>query len=84
MLQDYPVTQQTGMNEHWLGVFDEHNVQFLALNPYSDSDLVKLLRSRSGWTVDFEDGEVVIFVRTGIAEVHNSHARTHEGTQVSA
>jgi hypothetical protein len=67
MLQDHSVAQETGLNKRWLGLLDEYGVQFLALDLHSDSGLVELIRSQPGWTVDFEDGEGVLFARTGIA-----------------
>jgi hypothetical protein len=60
--------ERTGANEHWLGIFEKYDVQFLVLNRHDDSDLLKLFRSQPGWTVDFEDGEAVIFVRADTAQ----------------
>jgi len=84
MLQDHSVAQETSVTEDWLGVLDEHGVQFVALDLHSDSDLVKLFRSQPGWTVDFKDGEAVLFVRADIAQVHNSRARTHDDARGAA
>ena len=67
MLQNYSVEQETGVNVDWLGVFEEHGVEFIALDLHGDSDLVNLCRSQPRWTVDFEDGEAVIFVRADTA-----------------
>ena len=51
----------------WANELDEHSVQAAALDAGADSDLISLLRSRSEWTVDFDDGETVILVRRGDA-----------------
>jgi len=84
MLQDHSIAQETGMNEYWPGLLDEHDVQFLVLDRHSDSDLLNLFRSQPGWAVDFEDEEAVIFVRADIARMHNSRARTHDDAWVAA
>ena len=51
----------------WLKMLDDYGVQFLALDLESDSWLIKLAQSRPEWVVDFQDGESVLFVRTGVA-----------------
>lgn len=58
-----PHLRETDTAEDWLRVFNEYDVQFLVLDPCSDSDMVKLVRSQPGWRVDFEDGEAIIFAR---------------------
>jgi len=76
MLQNYHVTQAERQSiEDWPRVFDEYGVQFLILDRHDDNDLLSLFRSQSGWVVDFEDEEAVIFVRADIAQVYNSRAR---------
>ena len=47
----------------WLALFEQENVQFVILDRRIDSDLVRMLRRRRGWMVDFEDKESVIFMR---------------------
>ena len=83
MLQDHSVAQGAAMNEDWLVVLDEYGVQFLILDRHDDSDLLKLFQSQPGWTVDFKDGQAVIFVRADIAQVHNSRAQTHDDAQIA-
>ena len=63
MLQNSSVAEETGMNEDWSAMLEEHSVRFLVLDPHSDGNLVKLFRSQPGWTVDFEDREAIIFIR---------------------
>ncbi|MEA3339979.1 MAG: hypothetical protein U9R15_08440 [Chloroflexota bacterium] len=71
MLQNHSITQETGMNGDWVGMLDEHDVQFLVLDRYSDGDLLKLFGSHPGWTVDFKDRETVLFVRADIPQSTN-------------
>ena len=65
MMQNHSIMQGIGASEHWLGLLDEHDVQFLALDVRDDSNLVKLFRSQPKWIVDFEDHEAVLFIRSG-------------------
>jgi len=66
MSQNHFVAQETDTGKDWRGAFDEHDVQFLVLDRHSDSDLLSIFRSQSGWTVDFEDEEAVIFGRISL------------------
>jgi hypothetical protein len=56
--------ERTDANENWLKVLEEHSVQFLVLDPHTDSELLGLFRAQPGWAVDFEDKEAIIFART--------------------
>jgi hypothetical protein len=47
----------------WPALFEQENVRFVILDWRTDSDLVRMLRRRQGWMVDFEDKESVIFMR---------------------
>jgi hypothetical protein len=49
--------------EHWLAALDTYGVRFLILDKERDGSLLDLVRSRPGWTVDFEDTESVLFTR---------------------
>jgi hypothetical protein len=69
MLQNRSVAQETGLNEDWPAVLDEHGAQFLVLDLHRDSDLVKLFRSQPGWIVDFEDKDAILFARTDTAQL---------------
>ena len=68
MLQNHAFAQGTGVTEDWSAVLDEHDVRFLVLDRHDDSDLLKLFRSQPAWTVDFEDGEAIIFARADTAQ----------------
>lgn len=47
--------------DHWLRLFEKEQVQFIVLNRRDDDDLVKAIHAQPGWSVDFEDGQAVIF-----------------------
>jgi hypothetical protein len=53
--------REAEMNARWLREIDAHNVEFVILDPYGDSDLVEIFRHQPAWAVDFEDEEAVIF-----------------------
>jgi len=59
--------QEPGVNQDWVGVFDEYGVEFVLLDRQDDGGLVEILRTEPAWQVDLEDGEVVIFVRADVA-----------------
>jgi hypothetical protein len=44
-------------------MLDQHGVQFLVLDPLTDGELLRLVRSRPGWSVDFDDGKAVVLAR---------------------
>jgi hypothetical protein len=58
--------ERTGENEDWLKILEEYGVEFLVLDPHTDSELLGLFRSQPGWAIDFEDREAIIFARTEI------------------
>jgi len=82
--QGHSVVQQDDVNQDWSAVLDEHGVQFLALDCHSDSGLLSLFRSQPGWTIDFEDEEAAIFVRTGTVPMQGNQARTPDDAWVVA
>ena len=84
MPQDHSAVQQNDVNQDWSAVLNEQGVQLLVLDRHSDSGLLSLFRSQPGWTIDFEDEEAAIFVRTGIVPVQGSQARTPDDAWVVA
>ena len=52
-----------GRLDRSLAALDTYGVQFLILDKERDGSLLQLVRSRPGWTVDFEDTESVLFTR---------------------
>jgi hypothetical protein len=71
--------QDSGANANWRRVLDAHQVRFLVLNLDSEDDMVRFFRSQAGWSVDFEDGESIIFVRDDADRVLDSRRRILEG-----
>jgi hypothetical protein len=63
MSREQAPTRRYGRLERWLVALDTHGVQFLILDKERDGTLLQLVRSRPGWTVDFEDNESVLFTR---------------------
>ena len=63
MSREQAPTQGNSRLEGWLTALDSYGVQFLILDKERDRPLLKLVRSRPGWTVDFEDRESVLFTR---------------------
>jgi len=61
--RDQAPARRSGRLESWLTALDTHGVQFLILDKQRDRRLLKLVRSRPGWAVDFEDRESVLFTR---------------------
>lgn len=51
------------VNDNWSHVLEKHGIQFVVLSRSQDKKLVKALRFRPGWLVDFEDQNTVIFAR---------------------
>ena len=84
MPQDHSAAQQKDADQDWLAVLNAHDVQFLALDRHSDSGLLSLFRSQPGWTIDFEDEEAAILVRTVIVPMQGSQARTPDDARVVA
>jgi hypothetical protein len=62
MPQERSTAQGADWEREWLSALEKSGVQFLVLDRHSDSELLERLRSRPGWTVDYKDGEAVIFV----------------------
>ena len=84
MLPGHSAAREIDTSQDWSRVLVEHGVECLVLDRHGDRDLLDFFRSQPGWTVDFEDGEAAIFVRTDIAQVHSSFARPRDGVEVAA
>jgi hypothetical protein len=48
----------------WLATFEQYDVNYLALDPDQDRELIQLLQTRPEWTLDFRDRQGVLFVRS--------------------
>jgi hypothetical protein len=64
MFREQAPTRRLGRLERSLATLDTYGVQFLILDKERDRTLLQLVRSRPGWTVDFEDTESVLFARS--------------------
>ena len=58
-------TEKKKMGKNWLDWLEDQKVQLVVLDPQDDGDMIKTLRSRSGWDIDADDEELIIFTRTG-------------------
>lgn len=67
-------TWRYGRLERWLAALDTYDVQFLILDKKRDATLLQLVRSRPGWTVDFEDNEAVLFTRIRVPQAARAAA----------
>lgn len=68
MPQDTSATQMQGRSESGLEGLDVFGVQFLVVDARRDSDLLQAARTHPAWTIDFEDGESVLFARARMPE----------------
>lgn len=57
------MVKESDMSRDWPALFDNYGVQFIILDLQSDRDLVETIQSQTGWVVDFQDEEAVIFAR---------------------
>jgi hypothetical protein len=76
--------QGVSVNQSWLRMLDAYHVRFLVLNLHSEGDVVKLFRSQPGWSVDFEDGESIIFARAEATDPHSVTTQLHNDVPISA
>ena len=60
-----PVAQEPGWYDNWLSAFDALDVQFLILDAERDRKLLQHVQTHPRWTLDFSDGESVLYARTG-------------------
>lgn len=68
MLEARAPTQGYGRLERSLTALDTHGVRFLILDKERDGTLLQLVRSRPGWTIDFEDNASVLFARIRVPQ----------------
>ena len=78
MSREQAPTRRYGRLERWLATLDTQDVQFLILDKERDGMLLQLVRSRPGWTVDFEDSESMLFTRIRVPQRARA-AALHEG-----
>ena len=63
MLKVQSGAQQLGRYEKWLADLDRLGVHFLVLDAQRDRGLMQAAQSNAQWTIDFEDGQAVLFAR---------------------
>jgi hypothetical protein len=66
---------ETDLYECWVRALNEHDVQYLVLNPHSKRDVVEFFRTHPVWEVDFEDEDMIIFVRDDRLNKQQIHDR---------
>jgi hypothetical protein len=75
MSQEQAPTRTAGPRDPWLAVLDTYSVRFLVVDKRRDGALLELVRSRSGWGIDFEDEESALFTRVRVADGAGTTAR---------
>lgn len=58
-------TGKTRVDESWLDLLDDYDVQWVILDPHDDSDVAETIRSQPGWDIDTDDDNLIIFTRAG-------------------
>lgn len=68
MSRDQAPHKSNNGQARWLTVLEMFDAQFLILDKQRDSKLLGQVRSRSGWSVDFEDQDSVLYTRVQVPE----------------
>jgi hypothetical protein len=69
-----PYVHGSGLHTaHWPGLLEELDVRFLVLDLDLDAELLEVFQERSGWVIDYEDGQAVLLAWTNIARNTTSH-----------
>lgn len=84
MSNEHVDTQSIGPDERWPAILDRYGVQFLVLDIDRDSDLLQVIRTQPGWTVDFKDSASVVFARAGAARALEEPGGAHQGARLAA
>jgi hypothetical protein len=58
----------------WLRRLEQSDVQYLVLDPDEDQVVVQLLETRPEWTLDFWEGEGLLFVRSDVLQAQGAGA----------
>ena len=64
MLRDRISIKGKDHSDHWLAALDVYGVQYLILDTERDRDLLHLVQFNPRWTVDFQEGNSMLFVQT--------------------
>jgi hypothetical protein len=84
MSNEHVDAQRVGLNESWPAILDRYNVQFLVLDIDRDSDLLQVIRTQPGWTVDFKNNASVVFARAGAVRAFGQSGGAHQGARLAA
>ena len=69
MLRDQALIQAKDRLGRLLSDLDAYGVQYLILDAQHDCELLRLVQSNPKWTIDFREGNSILFART---QVHTS------------
>ncbi|MEJ2732857.1 MAG: hypothetical protein P8189_04685 [Anaerolineae bacterium] len=64
MLREHVPIEGKERLDQWLAALDVHGVQYLILDTERDSELLGLVQSNLQWTIDFQEGNSMLFTRT--------------------
>jgi outer membrane biogenesis lipoprotein LolB len=64
MLREHVPIEGKERLDQWLAALDVHGVQYLILDTKRDSELLGLVQSNLQWTIDFQEGNSMLFTRT--------------------
>jgi hypothetical protein len=67
---------QAKSNRVLLKLLEEYQVQCLVFEYENDRQLIQFFRLQPGWGIDFEDGDVVFFVRTNTGNDLNKEEKS--------
>jgi hypothetical protein len=61
-------TKAKPLDDGWLAGVGCHQVDYVLLNCRSDRRLLSAMHSRPGWKLELQDGDSVLYARTGKSE----------------
>lgn len=64
MYRDQAPTQAKDQLDRWLATLDAYGVQYLMLDAQRDRELLRRVQSNPTWTIDFQEGNSILFTRT--------------------
>jgi hypothetical protein len=64
MSRHEPSAMEFGQLDTWLAILDRYRVQYMILNRELDRNLISLVQSQPGWTVDFSDEASMLLSRS--------------------
>ena len=64
MLRDRVPIKGRDCLDHWQADLDMYGVQYLILDTEHDHELLRMVQCNPRWTVDFQEGNSMLFART--------------------